>query len=582
MVRWPERLEDFPNVWVADFEFRCPDGGQPEPRCLVARNWRTGEVVRMWIDEHSCSPFQSDDLLVAYYASAEVGCFLSLGWPAPRYVLDLFVEFKNRLGGVPSLHGAGLLGACQHFRIHTGMTSESKDANRELAQREGFSAEERERLLDYCEGDVDCTFRLLVAMLPGIDLPRALLRGRYMAAAAHVERVGIPMDRETLAALRVNWEGIKRDLIAAVDEDFGVYENGSFRESRWRAFCSRNRIPWPSTVNGKLDFKDETFRRMADLFPIIQPIRELRSTLSEMKLNALSVGLDGRNRYMLSAFGSITGRNQPSNTRAVFGPAKWIRFLIKPAEGMAVAYLDYEQQEFAIAGALSRDRNMMEAYATGDPYLAFAKQAGAVPHDATKKTHAAERDLYKATALAVQYGMGAESLAMRIGKSQAHGAALLANHKSVYPDFWRWSDHAATAGMLGRPLTTVFGWRTFGKGDGNPRTYRNFPAQANGAEMLRLAIIGLVESGIRVCAPVHDAVLIEAPASEIEAVVATAQAIMRAASRVVLLGFEVRTDAKIVKFPDRYDEPRGEAMWLKITEILGRKSVGDAHIECGR
>jgi hypothetical protein len=437
-------------------------------------------------------------------------------------------------------------------------------------------------LLDYCAGDVDCTFRLLLAMLPGIDLPRALLRGRYMAAAAHVERVGIPMDMEVLGALRENWGAIKRELIEAVDADFGVYENGSFREARWRAFCSRNRIPWPSTGNGKLDFKDETFRRMADLHPVIQPIRELRSTLSEMKLNALSVGPDGRNRYMLSAFGSITGRNQPSNTRAVFGPAKWIRFLIKPAEGMAVAYLDYEQQEFAIAGALSGDRNMMEAYATGDPYLAFAKQAGAVPPDATKKTHSAERDLFKATALAVLYGMGVKSLAEQTGKSQAHGAALLANHKSVYPDFWRWSDYAATAGMLGRPLTTVFGWRTFGKGDGNPRTYRTFPAQANGAEMLRLAIIGLVESGIRVCAPVHDAVLIEAPAAEIDAVVATAQAIMRAASRVVLGGFEVRTDAKIVKFPDRYDEPRGEAMWRKITEILARKSVGDAHIECGR
>jgi len=581
MVCWPERLEDFPNVWVADFEFRHPDGGLPEPRCLVARNWRTGEVVRMWIDEHSCSPFHADDLLVAYYASAEVGCFLSLGWPAPRHLLDLFVEFKNRLGGAPSIHGAGLLGACQHFRILTGMTSESKDANRELAQREDFSAEDRERLLDYCSGDVDCTFRLLVAMLPGIDLPRALLRGRYMAAAAHVERIGIPIDMVTLSSLKQNWEHIKHELIASVDADFSVYENGSFREARWRAFCSRNRIPWPSTANGKLDFKDETFRRMADLHPVIQPIRELRSTLNEMKLNALSVGPDGRNRYMLSAFGSITSRNQPSNTRAIFGPAKWIRFLIKPAEGMAVAYLDYEQQEFAIAGALSGDRNMMEAYSTGDPYLAFAKQAGAVPPDATKLTHAAERDLYKETVLAVQYGMGAESLALRIGLSEAHSRELLDNHRSVYPDFWLWSDRSSMIGMLGRPLTTVFGWRTFGKGDANPRTYRNFPAQANGAEMLRLAIIGLVESGIRVCAPVHDAVLIEAPTAEIDAVVATAQAIMREASRVVLSGFEVRIDSKIVRYPDRYDEPRGEAMWQKITQILALRNVDVSHIECG-
>jgi hypothetical protein len=418
-------------------------------------------------------------------------------------------------------------------------------------------------------------------MLPRIDFPRALLRGRYMAAAAHVERTGIPIDVETMLALRENWDAIRRELIAAVDADFGVYEAGSFREARWRDYCARNRIAWPLLPSGKMDFKDETFRETANLYPAIQPMRELRSTLGEMRLNALTVGTDGRNRYLLSAFQSITGRNQPSNTKSVFGPAKWIRYLIKPAEGMAVAYLDYEQQEFAIAAALSGDRNMMAAYATGDPYLAFAKQAGAVPPEATKKTHAAERDLYKATALAVQYGMGAESLALRIGKAKAHGVALLEHHKRVYPDFWRWSDHASTAGMLGKPLITVFGWRTFGKGDGNPRTYRNFPAQANGAEMLRAAIIGLVESGIRVCAPVHDAVLIEAPAAEIEAVAATAQAIMRAASRVVLGGFEVRTDAKIVKFPDRYDEPRGEAMWLKITKILDRKSVGDAHIECG-
>lgn len=582
MNDWPQGLDGFPEIWVVDTEFRHSDGELPEPRCLVMKNWRTEQVVRMWMDEGCTSPFSPDDLLVAYYASAEVGCFLSLGWHGPRYVLDLFAEFKNHLGGAGSLFGHGLLGACRHFGISTATTAESKDANRQLAQQQAFTEEERVQLLDYCEADVECTFELLKAMMPVIDLPRALLRGRYMAAAAHVERVGIPMDRETLVALRVNWEGIKRDLIAAVDEDFGVYENGSFREVRWQAFCAKNHIPWPSLPSGKLDFKDETFQRMVDLFPVIQPIRDLRSTLSEMKLNALTVGADGRNRYMLSAFGSITGRNQPGNTKAVFGPAKWIRYLIKPAEGMAVAYLDYEQQEFAIAGALSGDRNMMEAYATGDPYLAFAKQAGAVPQDATKKTHADERELYKATALAVQYGMGAESLAMRIGKSHAHGAALLANHKRVYQDYWRWSDHAATTGMLGRPLVTVFGWRTFGKGDGNPRTFRNFPAQANGAEMLRLAIIGLVESGIRVCAPVHDAVLIEAPVGEIEGVVATSQAIMRSASKVVLSGFEVRTDAKIVKFPDRYDEPRGELMWRKITEILARRNVVTDHIECGR
>ena len=47
-----------------------------------------------------------------------------------------------------------------------------------------WSLEQRGAILDYCESDVVALERLLPAMLPRIDLPRALLRGRYMAAAA--------------------------------------------------------------------------------------------------------------------------------------------------------------------------------------------------------------------------------------------------------------------------------------------------------------------------------------------------------------------------------------------------------------
>ena len=49
---------------------------------------------------------------------------------------------------------------------------------------------------------------------------------------------------------------------------------------------------------------------------------------------------------------------------------------------------------------------MMGAYMSGDPYLAFAMQAGAVPSDATKQSHAVVREQFKVCALAVQYGMG--------------------------------------------------------------------------------------------------------------------------------------------------------------------------------
>jgi hypothetical protein len=566
---WPKSLDAIQNIWVADFEFRHPDGGLPEPRCLVIQNWRTREIFRWWLmEEQPPCPFKSSDLMVAYYASAEIGCFLALGWDVRPHVIDLYVEFKNKLGGRLASFGLGLLGACRHYGITT-VSTEDKDHNRLLAQQMQFTETERDQLLEYCQGDVTSTTALMDKMVTEIDLPRALLRGRYMAAAASIERTGIPLDEHSLRTIQGGWEKCRGSLIRSIDADFGTFDGFTFKGSLWFDYCNRNGISWPRLPSGALDLKDDTFRDMAALYPKIHPIKELRATLSQMRLNTLAVGPDSRNRYMLSAFRTITGRNQPK--RFIFGSATWIRHLIKPTKGQAICYIDYEQQEFGIAAALSGDKNMMDAYASGDPYLTFAKQAGAVPPDATKATHPEVRDLYKATALGVQYGSGAESLALRLGKTLEHAKALLHHHRRVYAAFWRWSDTAATIGMLERPLVTTFGWRTFGKGDANPRTFRNFYAQANGAEMLRLAIIGLVESGVSVCAPVHDAVLIEAPDTEIDEVVTKARQIMEAASRVVLDGFTIRTEEKIVRYPERYTEKRGTEMWRRLVELLDLK-----------
>ena len=81
---------------------------------------------------------------------------------------------------------------------------------RQLAMRGGsYSPEERRALLDYCQTDVDALARLLPVMFPKIDLPRALLRGRYMAAAAKMEWIGIPIDVASLNLLRANWENFR-------------------------------------------------------------------------------------------------------------------------------------------------------------------------------------------------------------------------------------------------------------------------------------------------------------------------------------------------------------------------------------
>ncbi len=564
------------GVFLADFEFypaRRHEGNLPIPVCLVVRAWPSGRTWRFWSDElqrmqEAPFPIGEKALFVAYYASAELDCFHVLGWPAPQNVLDLYAEFRCLTNGQRPTGGYGLLGALMNYGLPT-ITNDEKGVMRELVLSGGpWSAAEQEAILDYCESDVVALDRLLTAMSPSVDLPRGLLRGRYMKAVSCMQMNGTPIDALTLRRLQAHWPGLQDRLIAEIDQSYGVFDGRTFKADRWAEYLTKEGIPWPRLESGRLDLSDDTFRQMARVHPQVASMRELRASLSEMRLLDLHVGDDARNRCLISPFRSKTGRNQPSNTKFIFGPAVWLRSLIQPQPGWGLAYIDWCQQEFGIAAALSGDPSMMEAYQTGDPYLAFAIQAKAVPPDATKVYHEAEREQFKACVLAVQYGMGAASLAQRINQPEARARQLLELHHRTYPVFWRWSDGVVDQAVLGGRLWSAFGWQLHTPTEINDRSLRNFPMQANGAEMMRIAAILMTESGIRVCAPVHDAFLIEATLDELDAAVEQASKLMREASRIVLGSFELRSDAKVIRYPERYSDKRGVAMWGATTKLL--------------
>ena len=151
---------------------------------------------------------------------------------------------------------------------------------------------------------------------------------------------------------------------------------------------------------------------------------------------------------------------------------------------------------------------------------------------------------------------------------------MLNQHREQFSQYWRWSDdwvqHALQTGMM----RTAFGWtcRT-GITEFNERSIRNWPIQSAGADILRIACILAARHGIKLLAPVHDAVLIESPIEQIEADVALMREIMRRASRIVLNAtaegaHELRTDCTIVRYPDRYSDKRGAAIWQRVMQLL--------------
>jgi hypothetical protein len=586
----------FEEIWLHDFEFISKPGERPDVVCLAAHELRSGRTLRLWRDQLGPLPpyrTDSDVLFISFVANAECACHLALGWPLPAKVLDLSPAFRNITNGRTTPEGKGLIGALRYYGLD-GIGAKQKDAMRErIAKGWPFTPEEQKKILDYCYSDIDALLRLLPKILsdPDFDLGVALYHGDFAAVSALMEHCGVPIDMEVFRQLasKETWRAVRDAMVPAIDARYGVYVHNvagdwAFNMERFEAYLKREGLlaGWPRTEKGHLSMKRKTFEDMSKGWPQLEELRQLRDARDKMRKIKLAVGKDGRNRTVLWPFKAKTSRTQPKAAQWIFSPAVWLRSLIKPEPGMAVAYIDYSAMEFLLAAALSdgdcgSTNNTLNMYQSGDPYLSFAKAVGAIPNHITKQTignYVALRDRYKVMLLATQYGMQAETLAGRLGVSTFEAQEMLNQHRAQFRPYWAWSDDFVQHALQTGVMCTALGWhcRT-GITEFNERSIRNWPIQAAGADILRIACILATRHGIRLLAPVHDAVLIEAPIEKIEADVALMREIMRRASRIVLNAdaagtIELRTDVKIVHYPDRYSDKRGDKIWAEVMELL--------------
>ena len=577
-----EPLVRFAEIWCVDFEFIPKPGEHPDVVCLCATELRTGRTLRLWRDQLGPTPPYRTDagvLFVCFVANAECTCHLALGWPVPVNIFDLSPVFRCHVNGRETPAGKGLLGALGYFGFDT-IDAKRKDAMRARILRGWpFSAEEREQILDYCFGDIARLGDLLSKLLLTIDLETALHWGEFAGAvSAAMEHRGVPIDSEIFPQLQDKraWAYVRDALVPVIDAQYGVYVRGPggdwhFSVERFEAYLTRAGIPWPRHGSGKLVLRRETFEDMAKVFPEVGDLRQLRHARNRMRQVELAVGREFRNRTTLWPFVAKTSRSQPAASEWIFSPAVWLRSLIKPGPGRAIAYLDWSSMEFQIAAALSRCQPMLDLYATGSPYVEFAKRFGEAPSSATKKSHPEIHERYKVGMLGPLYGMQYETLARRLNVSDFVAHEMLSQHHALFNKYWAWVDDWVAHALDTGEMRTSMGWKCVtGITEFNARSIGNWPIQSAGADILRLACVWAHRRGIELCGSVHDALLIEAPIDRIGADVALTREIMRRASRVVLNPHELRTDVTIVRYPDRYSDKRGERVWRDVIDLLSQ------------
>jgi DNA polymerase I len=140
---------------------------------------------------------------------------------------------------------------------------------------------------------------------------------------------------------------------------------------------------------------------------------------------------------------------------------------------------------------------MLAAVESGDPYLSFAVQAGLAPKGAAKLSHGEIRSRCKTVVLGVNYGMGARTLASRMGVPVVEAQHLITRMERTFPVYTEWAQRVIGAGIMRGSLSTCFGWARITTSD-RTTAIRNWPVQSMGAEMLRLACNLIGEQGIAV------------------------------------------------------------------------------------
>lgn len=425
-------------------------------------------------------------------------------------------------------------------------------------------ARNRKQIQDYCTSDIKYLKPMWKTMASFVDnyfktidisknelptIEEVLFRGECGARTAYMQALGYPVDYEATRKFADSVKDILKDLCEDINSQFeepffiwnkreGRYSFSTKKVKEWIS-KSEYKDKWlrtdPTTTkpNGdyslKLEAWEKHFSYSHDYPRNFLPAQVLRYLKTRRSLNGFlpksdnakskenifdAIGSDHRCRAYLNPYGSQSARFQPGATAFIPLKAAWTRSLILPKKGRAIAGIDYASQEFLISAYLSKDKNMIEAYRSGDVYLYFAKLAGAVPWEGKKEEYKDLRNLFKATTLGISYSMGEHALAAKLTNDTGRKVdvkeanSLIQKFYKAFPDYAEYVNDVRWTYKVKGYWKLADGWVMFG-GNDNERSISNLPVQGMGSCILRKAIELCQDKGLQVIYPLHDALYIE-------------------------------------------------------------------------
>ena len=550
MMMLPHFLRQYKNIIVWDFEF-ASIGGEIKPTSVAYKNIlrKNSKTKFLWLRDKDGSvksetPFDFEELypstymdedkepktlFVSFFGEAEYSCVKELGWELFEHDhIDCYSEIKILKNGL--WNSFSLANIADKLGFDAGYAEDDKSNLRERLGQDKVTIDEIANVERYNIEDVKVTEQLFFYIThhfqemedPDIWV-QALNRGDVSKIAAKISRRGYPVDVEAWDKFLDNFDTVVEKVLEKAHNETGCFPmSGKKRKFDHYAFTQLveklNIYQWPRTEGGSYMTDKDTLRRF-DRYPEIKLIKEAQNLKNSTKLKDLPIDRrDDRAKTLCSYFGTKTGRATPSTAKHLPNMPPCFRPFLVPEYEKPLLFVDYKQQEFAVAAALSDDKVMLDTYNQADPYVYLGHLAGILPLTAGKEHP--KRQMYKTVCLMTMYGAGVRSMATDMNEPIEVAEKALQDHQRLFHKFWKWQQEYLDAFMMEGIKTVADGWtfripegstfRKFGEHKGySENTLKNFPIQATAAAILYRALLKLDSRGYRVIGTMHDEIIIE-------------------------------------------------------------------------
>ncbi len=438
-------------------------------------------------------------------------------------------------------HDMGTL-AERHLRLET---ISYDDVTGKGAQRIGFEQVSVERATEYSAEDADVTLRLHQCLYPKVQAEPGLefVYRRIELPAREIlfrmERAGVLIDAALLEAQSRELGQKMMELEHKAYVEAGQPFNLNSPKQIGEIFFERLQLPvLKKTPSGAPSTDEEVLERLAADYPLPKTLLEyralakLKSTYTD-KLPRMVNPATGRVHTNYAQATAVTGRLASTDPNLQNIPVRTIEgrrireAFIAPA-GCVIVSADYSQIELRIMAHISRDENLLRAFAAGeDVHRATAAEIfNRSLHEVTPE----ERRYAKVINFGLIYGMSAFGVAQALGLERATAQAYIDSYFTRYPGVARYMQETREQARERGYVETVFGRRLWlaeiraansGRRQGAERAAINAPMQGTAADLIKLSMIAvqdwldLDQLSARLIMQVHDELVLEVPQAEL-------------------------------------------------------------------